>query len=91
MKLRDAIMIPALVLPLIPAVIMGFTGYGWYYFAAIFIFYLVFGLLEYLSGKNRGTPITKDIANTPSALFWSIIVTWTAMHILLTWHWILYR
>ena len=84
---KDLLLIPILVAPLIPASIMGFTGYGWYYFATVFVFYMCFGLMEFLSKKFRNKTISQDIASTPSPLFWSIVGTWSFMHLGITLHW----
>lgn len=92
MKKFDTVMlIVALVAPLIPAVIMGFTGYGWYYFATVMTFYACFGFYEFLSKKFRDKTISQDIASTPTPLFWSVIGTWTIMHLFITLHWVLGR
>lgn len=91
MTLANIILIPALILPLIPAVIMGFTGSGWFYFLTIFTFYLCFGIFEFLSTKIRRKTISKDIAETKPALFWMIIGTWTLMNVGIAAHWWLMR
>lgn len=91
MSKADVLLIPALLLPLIPAVIMGINGYGWFYFLTIFVFYLCFGLFEFLSIKIRKKSISKDIASTPPTLFWFIIGTWFVMNFGIAVHWIMMR
>ena len=69
MKFQDAILIPVLLLPLVPAVMMGFKGYGWFYILVWVAFYVFFGICEMLSKKFRGKTISRDIANTPAPIF----------------------
>lgn len=91
MGIADILIIPVLIAPLVPACIMGFTGHGWFYFLTVFTFYLCFGFFEWLSVKIRKRSISKDIARTKPSLFWSIIGTWTLMHVGITLHWWLMR
>ena len=91
MKLRDWILIPALLIPLVPAVIMGMTGYGWFYMYVWIAFYIFFGICEMLSVKFRNKTISKDIAATPPALFWFIVGSWVILAGGLSLHWFLMR
>ena len=91
MKLRDMLLLPVLVAPLVPAAVMGFTGSGWWYLITLVTFYACFGVFEYFSNKTRGTSISEDIARTKPTLFWWIIGTWTFMQTGITLHWWLSR
>lgn len=84
-------MIVAMLGPLVMGGIMGFSGYGWFYFLTVFTFYLCFGLFEFLSVKFRKKTISQDISRLPAPLFWGVIGTWTFMHVILTLHWYLGR
>ena len=90
MKKADIFLL-VLPLPLIPAAIMGFTGHGWFYFLTVFTFYVCFGLFEWISVKTRKKSISREIADTPTPLFWAIIVTWTLMQVGITVHWVMMR
>ena len=91
MAFTDMLLIPVLILPLIPAVLMGLGGHGWFYFFTFFVFYLCFGLFEFLSIKIRKKSISKDIAETKPALFWSIVASWLVLAGGLSIHWFLMR
>ena len=91
MSFTDILLIPVLILPLIPAAVMGFTGHGWFYFLTLFVFYLCFGLFEFLSIKFRKKSISKDIAETKPALFWAIVASWVVLAGGLSLHWALMR
>jgi hypothetical protein len=68
----------------------GTTG-NWEYFAALFGFFAFVGGLQVISKKRTGKSMSQNIAALPAGLFWSIIGTWTFMHVLLTAHWVLMR
>jgi len=87
MSIADIIIIPALVAPLVSAVMLALSGGGWYFFACVLGFYCFFGLCEFLSKKFRGRTISQDIARAKPALFWAIIGSWTLMHVVLSIHW----
>jgi len=89
--MKDLILIPALLLPLVPAVFMGLKGYGWFYLLVWIAFYIFFGICEMLSKKFRGKTISRDIANTPPVIFWSIIGSWFLLSGGLFIHWFLMR
>lgn len=89
--MKDLILIPALLLPLVPAVWMGFNGYGWFYCIVWVAFYIFFGICEMLSKKFRGKTISRDIANTPPIVFWSIVGSWILLAGGLSLHWALMR
>jgi hypothetical protein len=91
MSFRDALLIPALLLPLIPAGIMWGTTGHWEWFVALLGFFAFVGGLQVISKKRTGNSMSRNIAALPAGLFWSIIGTWSFMHILLTAHWILMR
>lgn len=88
---KDFILIPVLLSPLIPAMIMGFMGYGWWYALVWVVFYIFFGICEILSKKFRGKSISKDISNTPTPIFWSIVGSWLLLACGLSLHWFLMR
>lgn len=88
MRLKDVLLIPGLLLPLMPAAIMGFKGYGWFYLGVWAMFYVAFGLLgELWSMKTRGKSISEDISDTPSWLFWLIVASWVLFPLVLILHW----
>ena len=88
MSLKDALLIPALLLPLVPATIMGFLGYGWFYLGVWVMFYVAFGLLgELWSIKTRGKSVSNDISDTPMWLFLMIVVSWVLFPLTLIIHW----
>ena len=87
MKLKDALLIPGLLLPLIPAVIMGLKGYGWFYLLVWVAFYTAFGLLEWWSTKKRGKTISQDISSTPGWIFWMVVGSWVIFPLMLILHW----
>jgi len=89
--MKDLILIPALLLPLVPAVWMGFKGFGWFYCIVWVAFYIFFGICEVLSKKFRGKTISRDIANTPPVIFWSIIGSWALLSLGLSIHWAMMR
>jgi hypothetical protein len=89
--MRDLILIPALLLPLVPAVWMGFKGYGWWYLIVWVAFYMFFGVCEILSKKFRDKTISRDIADTPPLVFWSIVGSWFLLAGGLSLHWLLMR
>ena len=89
--MKDLILIPALLIPIIPAIFMGLKGYGWFYLIVWCAFYVFFGLCEILSKKFRGKSISKDIANSPAYIFWSIIASWFLLSAGLFIHWGLMR
>ena len=92
MSLKDALLIPALLLPLVPATIMGFLGYGWFYLGVWVMFYVAFGLLgELWSKKARGKTISTDISDTPVWLFWMIVGSWVVFPAILIIHWYMGR
>ena len=91
MSLKDIILIPALLLPLIPAILMGLKGYGWFYAMVWGAFYVLFGICEMLSVKFRKKTISRDIASTPAPIFWSIVGTWILLALGLSLHWWLMR
>ena len=91
MKLRDFVLIPALLTPVVPAVIMGLKGYGWWYCIVWVAFYIFFGICEILSKKFRGKSISRDIADTPTPIFWSIVGSWLLLSLGLSLHWALMR
>ncbi len=91
MSFKDFILIPALLLPVIPAILMGLNGYGWFYTIVWGAFYVIFGICEMLSVKFRKRTISKDIASTPAPIFWSIIVSWIIIAGGLSLHWWLMR
>ena len=91
MSFRDWVLIPALLIPIVPAVIMGFQGYGWYYALVWFAFYVLFGICELTSKKKRGKTISQDIASTPNPLFWSIVGSWVLLAGGLSLHWYLMK
>lgn len=84
-------LIIALLTPLLPALWMGFNGYGWFYAIVWGVFYVIFGICEGLSKKFRNKMISRDIADTPPFIFWSIIVSWFVLAGGLSLHWILMR
>ena len=88
MRLKDALLIPGLLLPLIPATIMGFMGYGWFYLGVWVAFYAIFGLCGELWSKiARGKTISNDISDTPIWLFVLVVVSWIAFPAMLIFHW----
>jgi hypothetical protein len=89
--MKDLILIPALLAPLIPAVWMGFKGFGWFYTIVWVAFYIFFGICEMLSVKFRKKTISRDIANTPPIVFWSIVGSWFLLAGGLSLHWFLMR
>lgn len=89
--MKDLILIPALLAPMVPAVLMGLKGYGWWYLIVWVAFYIFFGICEALSKKFRGKTISRDIANTPAPIFWSIIGSWLLLSVGLSLHWYLMR
>jgi len=87
MKLKDKLLF-GLLFPFIPATIMGFMGYGWYYLATWFFFYLAFGIFgEWLSVKTRGKTVSNDISDTPMWLFLLIVSSWIIFPLILIVHW----
>jgi hypothetical protein len=91
MKLKNALLFGLLV-PFIPATIMGFMGFGWYYLATWFMFYLAFGIFgEWLSVKFRGKTVSRDIADTPLWLFIFILISWVVFPVILMVHWAMMR
>ena len=89
--MKDLILIPVLLAPLIPAILMGLKGYGWWYLIVWVAFYIFFGICEMLSKKFRGKTISRDIANTPNFIFWSIVGSWFLLSFGLSLHWFLMR
>jgi len=87
----DLILIPALLIPLIPAFLMGRAGYGWFYLLVWIAFYIFFGICEMLSKKFRGRTISQDISKTPPKIFWFIVVSWLILSLGLSLHWYLGR
>ena len=88
MKFKDMLLIPVLLLPLIPAVIMGFMGHGWFYLGVWGMFYVAFGLLGELWSKiKRGKTISTDISETPMWLFLMIAASWVIFPAGLIIHW----
>lgn len=88
MRLKDALLIPVLLIPLVPATIMGFMGYGWFYLGVWVMFYVAFGLLGELWSKiKRGKTISEDISSTPMWLFLFIVISWVLFPIGLIIHW----
>lgn len=87
MSFADFLLIPVLIAPLVGGVLLGLTSGGWYYFGTVFIFYLCFGLMEFLSTKFRGRSISKDIARSKPIVFWTIIATWMIMNVGIAIHW----
>lgn len=84
-------LVVALLTPLFPAVWMGFNGYGWFYLIVWVAFYIFFGICEMLSKKFRNKMISRDIADTPPIIFWSIITSWFILAGGLSIHWIMMR
>jgi len=88
MKVKDALLIPGLLIPLIPAAIMGFMGYGWFYLGVWIAFYVIFGLAGELWSKIvRKKTISTDISDTPFWLFLLVVISWIAFPIALIIHW----
>jgi len=90
MKKGELYFVLAMILPLIPGVIMGFTGHGWYYFLTVFTFYLCFGFYEWRSVATRKKSISQDIGKVHKEkpwLFWFLVISWTLMHVAITIHW----
>ena len=88
MGFKDALLIPALIIPLVPAVIMGIKGYGWFYLGVWIMFYVAFGILgEWWSKKARGKTISTDISSTPFWLFAMVVGSWILFPIGLIIHW----
>ena len=91
MKFKDAILF-GLVFPFIPAMIMGFMGYGWFYLGVWVMFYTAFALLgELWSKKTRGKTISADISDTPKWLFWMVVSSWVLFPLGLIIHWYMGR
>lgn len=87
MKLKDK-MLFGLLAPFIPATIMGFMGYGWFYLGMWFIFYAAFGILgELWSVYVRKKTISQDISDTPMWLFLMIVASWIIFPAILIVHW----
>ena len=92
MRLKDALLIPGLLLPIVPAIIMGIIGYGWFYLGVWVMFYIAFGLLgELWSKKTRGKTISTDISDTPIWLFGLIVASWVLFPLVLIIHWAMSR
>lgn len=91
MAFGDMILIPALLVPLVPAIIMGFKGFGWFYLLVWVAFYIFFGICEMLSKKFRDKTISQDISSTPPKVFWFIIASWLILSLGLSLHWFLGR
>jgi hypothetical protein len=91
MGFQDIILIPALLIPIVPAVLMGLKGHGWFYLFVWIAFYIFFGICEMLSKKFRNKTISKDIAETPPYIFWSIVGSWLLLACGLSLHWFLMR
>jgi hypothetical protein len=88
MKFKDAILIPGIILPLIPAVLMGRVGYGGFYLGVWVMFYIAFGLLgELWSKKTRDKTISEDISDTPRWLFLMVVISWAMFPLCLIIHW----
>ena len=84
---KDLILIPVLIAPLVPAVIMGFQGHGWWYLLVWIAFYIFFGICEALSKKFRGKTISQDISKTSAPVFWAIVGSWFLLSVGLSLHW----
>jgi len=91
MKFRDAMLIPAMLGPLVAGTLMGMGGFGYEYLFLNLIFDGLFGFFEWRSIKRSGKSISQNIAATPDWLFWTIIGTWIAMQGGVAVHWILMR
>ncbi len=91
MAFGDFILIPVLLAPLVPAVIMGLNGHGWFYTFVWIAFYIFFGVCEFLSKKFRDRTISQDIARTSPKVFWSIVGSWILLAGGLSLHWFLMR
>ena len=91
MKLKDKLLF-GLLFPFVPATIMGFMGYGWYYLATWVFFYAAFGIFgEWLSVKTRGKTVSTDISDTPKWLFWMVVASWVLFPLGLIIHWYMGR
>ena len=90
-KLGNMLFFSSLALPLIPAGALGIAGHGYYYLYTLLAFYSFFGLMEFLSIKNRGQTISADIGDAhreKPVIFWAIIGTWALMCVALIIHWL---
>jgi len=91
MKKSEILFISSLLIPLIPAFMMGKAGYGWYYFLTLVTFYACFGLYEFLSVKYRKASISQDLGKLHKdkpVIFWAIVATYGLMSVALIIHWI---
>jgi len=90
MKKGEVLFIISLLIPMIPAFLMGRAGHGYYYFYTLLTFYTCFGVLEYLSVKQRSRSISQDLGrlhDDKPVIFWAICITYLAMSIGLVIHW----
>ena len=91
MKKADMVLLIALLSPIPPGIIMWVKGFGWEYLGTNILFDCCFGIMEMISIKTRKRSISRDIANTPKWLFWTVIATWEIMQVGIAVHWIMMR
>lgn len=90
MTFRQALLIPALGLPLLSSIALGVSGNGWIYFFLLLSMLICFIVAELVSIKKRGRTISKDIGNAPKWVFWLVTGSFLFLGVGMAIHWILY-